>query len=76
MKTAPPKKGKLNGKSNPVYNALNDSIDIKYDKDLGRFAEAKRDIELGEIFLCEEAHCSVLLETECYTNCYHVLKWY
>ncbi|XP_014292302.1 SET and MYND domain-containing protein 4 [Halyomorpha halys] len=68
------KQDKIHGDSNKLYPALNDSIEIKYDQYAGRYSEAKRDIELGEVFLSEDPHCSVLLENQCETHCYHCMK--
>ncbi|CAH1402398.1 unnamed protein product [Nezara viridula] len=68
------KQDRIHGESNKLYPALNNSIEIKYDQYSGRYAEAKRDIELGEVFLCEDPHCSVLLENQCETHCFHCMK--
>lgn len=44
---------------------------IKFSDEMGRYAEAKIDIKVGEMLLVEEPHCAVLLETYKNTHCYH-----
>lgn len=56
--------------------AASDSIEIKEEPLVGRYAAAAADINAGDTLLIEKPYCSVLLTEYFETNCQHCFKRY
>lgn len=72
-----PKKPELpqvSGKNNKSYVAASEAITIESTESEGRFAQAVRDVTVGEILVVEKAHCSVLLAENAQSHCYECFK--
>lgn len=65
---------KIKGKRNAVYTSASNLVDIKYNENAGRYAEASAEIPCGEILLCEKAYCAVLLHENVKTHCFQCFK--
>lgn len=69
------KKLNLKNKKEDVSKwGLNNSVEFDYNPNEGRFAKAKKDIQIGEEILVENPHCVMLLEKFSQTHCQHCFK--
>lgn len=68
---------KLKNKKEDVSRyGLNSSVTFDYNDNEGRFAKAKKGIQIGEEILVENPHCAMLLEKFSKTHCQHCFKRY
>jgi len=66
----------VTGKKNLIFPSMSESITVKTEEGLGRYAAATRSIPTGETIIVEKAYTSVLLAEFASNHCIHCFKWY